>query len=280
MSQSPSEWDGLADVWLTRRAQVLWRRHSDAVNARLAAAWLPERVGRLLKTDLFDEAVSGGLASVLAGRADEFVGIDVSPAVVQAASAQNNLLRSQVADVRELPFPDRSFDAVFSNSTLDHFGSVDDIVISLRELHRVLRPGGTLVITLDNPWNPLLAASKALPRRWLNETWNHHARGFGKLGVLPYHVGVTMSAPALERTLAGVGFTVAETSAVMHAPRLPAVLLGSLLEKHASKAVQERFLALLERCESLRERRTCLVTGTFVAIRAVRGRGSRGLAAL
>jgi hypothetical protein len=163
---------------------------------------------------------------------------------------------------------------VLSNSTLDHFGSLDEIVTGLRELHRVLRPRGTLVVTLDNPWNPLMALSKAVPRTWLNETWNRYSPGLGKVGILPYHVGVTMSAPALVRTLAGIGFTVEETTAVMHAPRLPAVLIGSVLERRAGKVTQERFLELLRRCESLRERRTCLVTGTFVAVRAVRSQES------
>jgi SAM-dependent methyltransferase len=270
MSQSQAAWDGLAGLWLAQPTQVLWRRHSDAVNARLAAAWLPERAGRVLKTDLFDEAVSGGIVSTLADRADEVVGIDLSPAVVKAAAARNKRVRAQVADVRALPFPDESFDAVLSNSTLDHFDSRDEIVLSLRELRRVLRPGGTLVITLDNPWNPLLAVSKALPQRWLNETWNRHSSGLGKVGVLPYQVGVTMSAPALGRTLVGVGFTVEETSAVIHAPRLPAVLICSLLERRAGTSAQERLLRILMRCEGLRERRTRLVTGTFVAIRAIR----------
>jgi SAM-dependent methyltransferase len=270
MTQSADDWDDLADLWLTRRSQVLWRRHSDAVNSRLVREWLPGRVGRVLKTDLFDEAVSGGILPALADRADEVVGIDVSPAVVEAAAARHDRLGAQLADVRALPFPDGSFDAVLSNSTLDHFGSLAEIVTGLRELHRVLRPRGTLVVTLDNPWNPLMALSKAVPRAWLNETWNRYAPGLGKVGILPYHVGVTMSAPALVRTLAGIGFTVEETTAVMHAPRLPAVLIGSVLERRAGKVTQERFLELLRRCESLRERRTCLVTGTFVAVRAVR----------
>jgi SAM-dependent methyltransferase len=270
----PLEWDDLVGLWLDRRAQILWRRHSDAVNTRLAGAWLPGGAARVLKTDLFDEAVSGGVLPVASGRGAELVGIDLSPAVVKAAAARTDHLQAQVADVRKLPFPDESFDAVFSNSTLDHFESRDDIVVSLRELHRVLRAGGTLVVTLDNPWNPLVALSKALPRRWLNETWNRHASGLGKAGVLPYQVGMTMSAPALGRTLVGIGFTIEETTAVMHAPRLPAVLVGSVLERRAGRPTQERFLELLMRCESMRDRRTRLVTGMFVAIRATRGQES------
>jgi SAM-dependent methyltransferase len=264
------DWDDLAGVWLTGRTQILWRRHSDAVNAELAAAWLPERAGRLLKTDLFDEAISGGILPTLADRADELVGIDVSPAVVRAALARRAGLRVEVADVRRLPFPDQSFDSVLSNSTLDHFDSRQEIVAGLRELHRVLRPGGTLVLTLDNPWNPLMALSKALPRSWLNETWNRHAAGLGKVGILPYQVGVTMSAPRLRRALEEIGFEVEETSAVMHAPRLPAVLIGSLLERWAGERAQEGWLRLLMRCEALRRLPTRLVTGTFVAVRAVR----------
>jgi len=56
----------------------------------------------------------------------------------------------------------------------------------------------------------------------------------------------------------------------VHAPRLPAVLVGSLLERHAGPPAQERYLELLMRCESMRYRRARLVTGTFVAIRATR----------
>ena len=54
-----------------------------------------------------------------------------------------------VADARHLPFPDRSFDVVFSYSVLQHF-SKDDTRTTLGEVGRVLRPGGSALIQLAN----------------------------------------------------------------------------------------------------------------------------------
>ncbi len=62
-----------------------------------------------------------------------------------------------------LPFPDGAFDRVFSNSTLDHFDSRDDIREALRELARVLHPEGELLLTLDNLANPVVRLRNALP---------------------------------------------------------------------------------------------------------------------
>ena len=81
-------------------------------------------------------------------------GIDVSPAIVADAVARNPGLEAVVADVRSLPFAEASFDVVFSGSTLDSFESSADSQVALGELCRVLRPGLTLILTLDNPVNP------------------------------------------------------------------------------------------------------------------------------
>jgi SAM-dependent methyltransferase len=51
----------------------------------------------------------------------------------------------QVADMRELPFPDASFDAAVSSFAIDHLRR-DDVQRALREAARVLRPGGQILI--------------------------------------------------------------------------------------------------------------------------------------
>ena len=58
----------------------------------------------------------------------------------RAAQAALNNLREVVGDAQRLPYPDRSFDAAYLISVL---GEVPDEQAALRELHRVLKPGGT-----------------------------------------------------------------------------------------------------------------------------------------
>ena len=161
-------WDSAISPLLAARTETLWRRHSDAINSALIARWLrPGAFYHLLKTDLFDEAMGDGLYPVLATRADRVTGLDVARSVLDAAVSRHPRLMAVAADTRKLPFADATFDVVVSNSTLDHFDTRDDILVALRGLHRVLRPGGTVVLTLDNLANPLVALRNALPARLL-----------------------------------------------------------------------------------------------------------------
>lgn len=78
----------------------------------------------------------------------EVVGVDIGTAPVAQATqlAQDRGLtniRFQVGDAMALPFPDASFDVVFSHGVVMYF--VDPLP-ALREFHRVLRPGGLVAI--------------------------------------------------------------------------------------------------------------------------------------
>jgi SAM-dependent methyltransferase len=202
-------WEGLAASWSPTRRSAALRAYSDQVNRALLDRWLPSSAGVVLKTDLFDEAVGEGLVSVLAARADRVVGIDVSPSFVAEARRRNPTLDGQVADVRELPFETATFDVVVSNSTLDHFETLADLDMSLRELARVLRPEGTLLLTLDNAANPSVWLRNHLPRRLLE-----------RLRLVPYPVGVTVGPRGIRKALARAGLLVEETTTVMHVPRV------------------------------------------------------------
>ena len=52
-------------------------------------------------------------------------------------------------DARKLDFPSGTFDFVFSFSAIEHFGARRDAVTALREMLRVLKPGGIAVITTE-----------------------------------------------------------------------------------------------------------------------------------
>jgi SAM-dependent methyltransferase len=237
----PYDWDAAVASWRDTPGTALLRAYSDEANRRLLAAWLPPRCRRLLKTDVFDEAVAGGLSPFLASRADELVAVDASPAAVAAARRRHPELEAHVADVRTLPFEDASFDAVVSNSTLDHFPSLADVEAAVRELRRVLEPGGVFVLTLDNPWNPLVALRNALPFRPL-----------ARLGLVPYYVGATCGRGRLRRLLGAAGFEVEEVGAVLHVPRvvvralrppLRLVLEGERLERWPTRYLTGQFVA-------------------------------------
>jgi phosphatidylethanolamine/phosphatidyl-N-methylethanolamine N-methyltransferase len=73
--------------------------------------------------------------------------IDLSPRMLVRARERTARLKADVelreADVQALPFPDSSFDTVVATFV---FCSVPDPVLGLREIRRVLRPGGQLLL--------------------------------------------------------------------------------------------------------------------------------------
>ncbi len=253
------DWGAVAEYWRRVRPQRLWRTHADAVTRRLCARWWPQApVRAVLKTDLFDEAFSEGLTAWLRARSRSAIGIDVTPAVAREAAARPRALTAAVADVRRLPFATEAFDVIVSNSTLDHFQDSADIVVALRELHRVLRRGGVLILTLDNPANPVVALRNWLPLSIV--------RG---LGLVPYSVGQTMGSGELVRQLAAMRFAIDEVTSVLHAPRAPAVAAAAICDR-AGAGARRVFLRGAAMCEGLQRLPTRRWTGYFTAIRARR----------
>jgi SAM-dependent methyltransferase len=254
------EWTEVAEEWLERAPQSLWRRHSDAVNSILIERWLPRRIlGRVLKTDLFDEAVAGGLFPALSRHARSIVALDIASAVCTAATQKYPRLAAVGADVRSLPAASGSFDAIVSLSTLDHFDSELDIAAALRELNRVLKPGGTLILTLDNAVNPVIAIRNGLPY-----SLTHGA------GLVPYPVGKTLTPDGARAAARNAGFDVKECTAIMHAPRVIAVPLMSALGTTGSGAWRTRLLDAAMSFERLERLPSRFVTGHFIAIRATK----------
>jgi ubiquinone/menaquinone biosynthesis C-methylase UbiE len=102
----------------------------------------------------------------------EIWGIDLAPTMIELArrhAAQSpaaSRLHFTVGDVAKLPFPDEHFDAVISSGSIKHW---PDAVAGLREIHRVLVPGGRAFIGEMNRLAPpeAIAAQRVRLRHWL-----------------------------------------------------------------------------------------------------------------
>lgn len=98
----------------------------------------------------------GEMACHLAARATAprtMVAADFAQSAVRLGRGRDDAgrVRWLVADIQRVPFDDRAFDTVISCETIEH---VTDPVAALRELHRVLRPGGRLLVTTPNYLGP------------------------------------------------------------------------------------------------------------------------------
>jgi SAM-dependent methyltransferase len=78
-----------------------------------------------------------------------YAGIDLTDAAVELARKRFQVsgLKGEfrIADAERLDFPDASFDLVYSHGVLHH---TPDIEAAVREIHRVLKPGGRAIVML------------------------------------------------------------------------------------------------------------------------------------
>lgn len=104
-----------------------------------------------LERDPFDNVLdvgcgTGPVIELLSKKYPEkhFVGLDITPAMIEVAQSKR-LSNAEfiVGDAENLPFGDGSFDAVLCANSFHHYPNPGAF---LREAHRVLRPGGKLIL--------------------------------------------------------------------------------------------------------------------------------------
>lgn len=143
---------------------------TDAIEQRLILSLMGELPGRRV---LDAGCGDGALACAAASRGAEVTGIDADPAMLAAARSRAATagLRATFSEgrIERLPFPDASFDVVVAVTVLCF---VADAGGAVREMARVLRPGGRLVIGELGRWS-LWAALRRV-RGWLgSRTWKY-----------------------------------------------------------------------------------------------------------
>jgi ubiquinone/menaquinone biosynthesis C-methylase UbiE len=91
--------------------------------------------------------ITGAISSRL-GIRNSF-GVDISDKEIKEARSKKMPVRFEVGDVHSLGFRDSSFDLVTSFEVIEH---LDCPLTFLKEVYRVLRPGGVFLITTPNAY--------------------------------------------------------------------------------------------------------------------------------
>lgn len=129
---------------------------------------------------------SGTISLALARRGREVVSLDISPAVLRNLARNRDRLGAEFhqqlditpvrGDIERLPFADGSFAAVTNEGVVEHWLDRQARVAVLREMVRVVRPGGVVAVYVPNGRHPLV--------RWWY--WTKYP-GFVTSASVPWH---------------------------------------------------------------------------------------------
>jgi SAM-dependent methyltransferase len=160
---------------------------------------------RILKTDLWDEAKNTRILAWASLQGAHAYGVDISePTASQARAAfadGPDPLQAAVGDVRDLPFRDACFDAVYSMGTIEHFAETERAVA---EMARVLRPGGCAIVGVPNRHDPFLRPLLATILQ--------------AIGLYAYGYEKSYSRRSLRAMLQRAGLTVVDETAILFMP--------------------------------------------------------------
>jgi SAM-dependent methyltransferase len=165
-------------------------------------------------------------------------GVDFNEKEIARAREAGGYDDLRAASVQELPFESGHFATVYSNCVLEH---IPDIEGALREIHRVLKPDGSLYITVPSP--------RCVSFLW----WRDVFRGVGLAGLGDWYGSMTLrmfnaehvlEAEQWVELLASVGFRTEHHEPYMprRATRIQDVLLPTGFVSVISKAVLDRKL--------------------------------------
>ncbi|HEX4892280.1 MAG TPA: class I SAM-dependent methyltransferase [Hyphomicrobiaceae bacterium] len=150
-----------------------WRASElGATTEHLERALIFDLLGDVAGKRLLDVGCGDGdLARELARRGAHVTGVDASADMIAAARARQASgglpVTYEVTEASHMPFPDASFDVAVAMTILCFVGDAQPF---FRELARVLRPGGRLVIGELGKWSTWAAERRV--RAWLgSEMW-------------------------------------------------------------------------------------------------------------
>ena len=137
--------------WESPAGKLRWARRVKMLSRHLAPGMSVLELG----------CGTGYFTRELARSGADIVAIDVSPELLEIAKANCSTpnVRYEIKNAYELSYPDGAFNSVVGSSVLHHL----EIDAALREVYRVLKPGGTIYFTEPNMLNPQIAIQKNVP---------------------------------------------------------------------------------------------------------------------
>ena len=173
---------------------------------RLFRHYFGELQGRkLLKLDLWNEAQNTEVLFWAAQQGAACYGIDIAEATARKAWKRSHALavpiRIAVGDIAVVPFPDNTFDCLYTMGTVEHLPKPEE---AFAEIARVLKPGGVAIVGVPNKRDPFLFPAASLVLQ--------------VLGCYPYGYERAYSNGELGRQLEAQGLRVVHAEGILFFP--------------------------------------------------------------
>lgn len=160
------------------------------------------------------------------GVAGRVCGVDLDPRVVT-----NPMLdEGRVNDAAGIPYPDQTFDVVFSDNVMEHLA---DPLSVFREVNRVLKPGGVFLFKTPNKTHYMPTIARLTPHRF--HQFVNRIRGRAEVDTFPtlYRANTVQDVQRLSKK---AGFVVSAIERIEGRPEYlrttwPTYLLGALYER-------------------------------------------------
>lgn len=150
---------GLVWSWETPAGKRRWQRRVNMLTSQLN---LSDKVLEL-------GCGTGYFSKELDKKSGDITAIDISEDLLKKAQELNlKQTKFVLMDAHHLTFSDNCFDHVVGSSVLHHLETEQ----ALREVYRVLKPGGTIAFTEPNMLNPQIAVQKNIPiiKKWAGDS--------------------------------------------------------------------------------------------------------------